>query len=228
MLRSLHRLVSSLALALAAGNLHAQTVQLTDFSIAGPSGLSVTAANLPGADWYGPAGQFVGVLDGESFVTYCVELPQHADFGVSYTNYRPVDGVTAFGADKAQDLARLISYVGMRPRWSTDSAMVQAAVWEVVHETGRDYSFTSGDVQATGLDGPTQDWLDSFDWAAMIRTMPTVGVGALVSPTNQDFLTVSPVPEPGTYALLGLGLGLVAAATRRRGAGAARSAAAAH
>lgn len=216
MSRRLPSLLCALALAGCVAGLRAEIVRLDDFTILGPSGLSVTTSNLGGASWYGPAGQFSGTLDGASFVTYCVDLPQKADFGVSYTVYRPVDGVTAFGAEKAGDLARLISYVGMSPRWSTESAMVQAAVWEVVHETGRDYGFTSGDVRASGLDVATQDWLDAFDWTAVHATVATVSVGALASPTNQDFLTVSPVPEPGTYALLALGLGLVAAVSRRR------------
>ncbi|MBL8327292.1 MAG: PEP-CTERM sorting domain-containing protein [Rubrivivax sp.] len=167
------------------------------------------------------------MLNGNSFVTYCVDMPQHADFGVTYTNYHRVDGATAFGAEKAQDLARLVTYVGLSPQYSTDSAMVQAAIWEVVHETGRNYSFTSGDVVATGLDASTQDWLDAFDWAAMRSTTAAFDVSALASATNQDFLITTPIPEPSTYALMALGLGLVGFAARRRTASAAAPVAAA-
>jgi PEP-CTERM motif len=216
MLHVLRRLVPVLALAAATG-VQADVVKLTDFTIAGPSGLNVSASHI-GASWYGAAGQFSGLLNGNSFVTYCVEMPQYADFGVSYDHYRQVDGVTAFGAEKAEDLSRLISYVGMAPQWSTDSAMVQAAIWEVVHETGRNYSFTSGDVLASGLDSSTQDWLNAFDWAAMKATNPTWNIAALTSAQHQDLLVAQPIPEPGTYALMALGLGLVAYTARRRNA----------
>ena len=221
MLHSLRHLAPALtlatALAAATTGAQADVVQLNDFSIAGPSGLNVVAQHI-GASWYGAAGQFSGQLNGNSFVTYCVDLPQYADFGVSYSNYQRVDGVSAFGAEKAEDLSRLISYVGMTPQWSTDSAMVQAAVWEVVHETGRNYSFTSGDVLASGLDSSTQDWLNAFDWAAMKATSPTWQIGALTNPDHQDFLVAQPIPEPSTYALMALGIGLVAYTARRRAA----------
>ncbi len=208
---------SAVSLLVLSGSLAAQadTVKLVDFTIPGPSGLNVVANHI-GASWYGPAGQFTALLNGASFVTYCVELPQLADFGVTYSNYSPVSGVAAFGAEKAQDLAKLVSYVGMSPKYSTDSAMMQAAIWEVVHETGSNYSFTSGDVLASGLDSATQDWLNAFDWNAMKNTTPTYDVGALSSVTNQDFLVTTPIPEPSTYALMALGVGLVGFAARKR------------
>jgi hypothetical protein len=216
MTRHLSRRLGALVVALLAASAHADSVRLDDFAIPGPSGLAVTVGHMPGVGWHGAAGQFAGVLDAASFLTYCVELPQHADFGTLYTNYAPVDGAVAFGAAKADDLARLVSHLGMSPRWSTESALAQAAIWEVVHEPGRSYSFTGGEVRAQGLDAQTQDWLDGFDWSAALQATPVVRIGALASPTNQDFLTVTPVPEPGTYALLGLGLGLVALAARRQ------------
>lgn len=216
MSRRLSRRLGALVMALLGASAQAESVRLDDFAIPGPSGLSVTLGHMPGVGWHGAAGQFAGVLDGASFLTYCVELPQHADFGVLYANYSPVDGVSAFGAAKADDLARLVSHLGMSPRWSTESALVQAAIWEVVHEPGRVYSFTGGEVRTQGLDAQTQDWLDGFDWSAALRAAPVVRIGALGSPSHQDFLTVTPVPEPGTYALLGVGLGLVALAARRQ------------
>lgn len=216
MILCLPRLLGVIVTAGLVGLAQAESVRLDDFAIPGPSGLAVTLDHLPHVGWHGAAGQFAGVLDGASFLTYCVELPQHADFGVLYTNYSPVDGVSAFGAEKADDLARLVSHLGMSPRWSTEAAMVQAAIWEVVHEPGRVYSFSGGQVRATGLDAQTQDWLDGFDWAAALQAAPVVRVGAMASPTHQDFLTVTPVPEPQTYALIGLGLGIVLLVAHRR------------
>jgi hypothetical protein len=206
----------AVAMVLSAGMARADEVRLNDFSILGPSGVNVSVANLTGAAWYGAAGQFDASWNGASFATYCVDLQQYASFGATYSDYTRVDGATAWGAQKADDLAKLITYVGMTPKYSTDSAMVQAAIWEVVYEQGTAYSFTSGQVTASGLDQPTQDWLNALDWNAVRQTVATYDIDALVSPAHQDFVVATPVPEPSTYAMMVGGLALVGFAARRR------------
>jgi hypothetical protein len=210
------RIALGLVLALAGFAARAESVRINDFTILGPSGLSVVIDDRPHANWHGAAGQFDATLNGASFATYCLDLQQYASFGVTYSGYQRADATTVFGAAKAEDLAKLLTHVGMSTMYSTDSAMVQAAIWEVVYERGRRYDFGSGNAVTTGLDASTQDWLNALDWKAVRKTTPTFDLDVLVHANQQDLLVATPIPEPSTYALMAGGLAVVGFIARRR------------
>lgn len=191
----------------------ADSVILDDFTFPPGLPLSVSAPA-----YSGPAGQFTGLLNGNSFVTYCTDLAQTFQFDVLYTDYSVVSGVTAWGAQKSLDLDKLISAaIGSGvPTDNAQSAAVQAAVWEVIYETSGTYDLGSGSFIGTSSDAGVQTYLNSINWAGIAAGPVTHHVDQLYSRSHQDFMVTTPVPEPGTYALLLAGLAGIGFVARRR------------
>ena len=106
------------------------------------------------------------------------------------------------------------------------SASLQLAIWEIVYDTdkfnanGGHYYLNSGDFYSTGNSAgnpqevvdQAQIWLDHLlEYSYGIYT-----VRGYVSPNKQDVIVFTPIPEPGTYALMLAGLGLLGFVGRRR------------
>lgn len=197
------------------------TLKLDGWANPEPSYVTVAATDSTLNYANGGAGPIAITLDGASFTTYCTDLPQDWPDGVA--SYSRVDGVTAWGAQKAGDLGRLFTYVGgLGPVGKERGAAIQAAVWEILYENSGAYSFAGGDIQTFGTDGVVgagpnpQAALDAIDWNEVMATNSTYKIDQLYSGTYQDFMVAAPVPEPSTYALLLGGLGLVGFVARRR------------
>lgn len=213
MSHSLIRAAAVLALGGAALAAQADTVKLTDFTFSPATSLSVSVPS-----YSGPAGQYTGLLNGSSFTTYCTELKQTIGFGTLYTDFSIVDGVTAWGAAKSQDLNRALSYFaasGM-PTDAATSAAAQAVVWEILNETGSSYDFGSGSFVASSGDAATQAALNAVNWATIQGTAITVTVDQLYSREHQNLLVTTPVPEPSAYAMVLAGFGVLGFVARRR------------
>jgi len=200
--------------ALAAGLLvgaaaaHADTVTLTDYTYA-----PATAVTVGAPSYSGGAGQFSGFLNGASFTTYCTELTQDLFFGETYTDYSVVDGVTAWGAAKATMLGQLLTAVAQQSYVSNadKSAVIQAAIWEIIYESSGSYGFGSGTFTATST-APLGD----INWAGFAGAPSLYKVDQLHSEGHQDLLVITAVPEPSTYALMLAGLAGIGFVARRR------------
>ncbi len=172
----------------------------------------------PPAGSYVGGGQMAGTFNSQSFLAYCVEISILVSFGPVYTDYTLVSGAVGFGT-RAAHLASLMTWAsaaGM-PSDAAQSAALQAAVWEVVHETtGGPYSFTGGKLKTTSQSATTQAALNNIqaNWSTILTTAPAYTVSRLDGGT-QDLLTFAPVPEAGTLAMMVVGLAGVAAARRR-------------
>lgn len=173
----------------------------------------------PPAGQYLGAGRMSGLLNGNSFDTYCVQINVFVGFGTTYTDYSIFNGAAGFG-DRAADLAKLITWASAagQPTNAADSSALQAAVWEIVHETtAGPYSFTAGKLKTASNSAATQAALTNIEnnWATIASTVPMYTVSRLDGAT-QDLLIYAPVPEAGTWAMMALGLMGVGAAARKR------------
>ena len=112
-----------------------------------PKGAIAHVSTVPVSSGNFYAGEIYGLLDGNSFLTYCVELFQGASIGVTYIDYTIVSGVMAWGAPKSVALDHLMSYIALTGYGgnTAQSATVQATVWEIIQETAVvPYGFTTG------------------------------------------------------------------------------------
>lgn len=158
--------------------------------------------------------------NGTSFLAYCIDPFQWASSTpTAYTQ----SSLSSLGSSQAADVTRLYSqsYASTSGN-NANSAAFQLALWELANDDG---VLTSGAVRTTSSTN------DSIVAAAnnMISNAKTGAAGSsnysfnlYTNSNQQDFLvasvsSVSPVPEPNTYALMIAGLGLIGfTASRRR------------
>lgn len=147
-----------------------------------------------------------------NFRAFCIDLGQNISFGTTYTfSTGPVEGAPVPGGPMGVAKANLLRELWGRHFTSistnVEGSAFQIAVWEIVFDSGLDFS--SGVVQVNGNSNvllTAQGYLASLDG----NTNAFAPVYALVSDSTQDML----VPAPGALALVGLG-GLIAARRRR-------------
>lgn len=220
------------ALAALAAPAFAIGVNMTDFVHLPPKGVTTTGTQ----NYSGQAGEFIGTIvsdasassavagtsafsTGDSFTAYCAELTQQFSFGVTY-DYALFAGSAYFTAQKEADLSRLFTGTASFVVDSTTSAAMQAAIWEIIYETGSAYNLNAGAFSATPGD-PS----DTASFAAFASINGILGslasysasytIGVLSNGTTQDFV-IATIPEPGTWALLVAGLGITGLIARRR------------
>jgi PEP-CTERM motif len=204
------------------------TVNMTDFTFTPPSVVTVNDANDAANNYGGVAGQFSGAMGSAgnrtgrtasasastSFTAYCVELSQNFAFSVDY-DYTMVSGLSYFGADKASDLSRLFFAAQNFVVDGITSAALQAAVWEIVYEDASSYDLGSGTFTGSG-NASAFATVNSFLTKLDSYSDAYYQLGVLVNGQRQNFVVPTPVPEPGTWALMAAGLGALGFIARRR------------
>lgn len=193
--------------------------------------------DLPGG--VGPRDQgttrFHGVRTGgtdtlvpNDFRAYCVEIGETLGEGGQTHNYVTnllgstttgggISGPVTFDATRTANLQKLWgNFYGSIGGNAALSAAFQLAQWEItfdndmtlVSQTGAKMWVEVADAQA-GITDVAQGWLDAITGGTAVNQQQL----ALISSENlQDLVT--PVPEPATFAVMGLGL--LAALKRRR------------
>ena len=130
----------------------------------------------------------------------------------------PVGVLTAVGADAAMNVA--IGFTGIVSFAFSSVDAGEIGIWSGMNGTGTRLGGLAVTANATGCDAATPLCLfstASFDLGANVAKSLTFGDAASLTVVFDD-VTVTAVPEPETYALMGLGLALVAGIARRRAA----------
>ena len=204
------------------GVAHADTVSITGFR----DGLSAVA-DLNTPNNISPrAGEYVGLWNGNSFHSVCVDVEHYLSFGNSYSNYT-AKTASAYGLSAAQEslLNKLYTnhYAGSRSS-NEKAAAFQIAAWEIRYDGGSALNLYDGLFKmGTGGNDNARDqaatWLSSLsgknsgNWTFTV--LDSVG-DRLDQTSHQDLLVTMPVPEPSEMALFLAGLGLMGAVARRR------------
>lgn len=204
--------------------------------------LSREASNYGGA--FG-GGEFVasGVSvfngAGDSFLTFCLEFTEHISLGTNYyvkVNTGAVNGGNSTAATYAGDISGTSTFdpLSNATAWlytqyrnntlsgfinnNTSANSLQLAIWNLEGElTG---SAAASALSAYNSDTVAQGWVAAATGAGWtdIGNVRVLNLYTDASFTNraQDQLYLAPIPEPETYALMGLGLGLLGFVARRR------------
>jgi hypothetical protein len=141
------------------------------------------------------------------------------ELGPYFGNAPSAVGVlTAVGADAAMNVA--IGFTGIVSFAFSSVDAGEIGIWSGMNGTGTRLGGLAVTANATGCDAATPLCLfstASFDLGANVAKSLTFGDAASLTVVFDD-VTVTAVPEPETYALMGLGLALVAGIARRRAA----------
>lgn len=158
--------------------------------------------------------------NGTSFLAYCIDPFQWASSTpTAYT----LSSLSSLGSSQAADVTKLYSQsYASTGGHNVNSAAFQLALWELANDDG---ILTSGAVHTTSSTNASVVAAAN----SMISNAKTGAAGPgnysfnlYTNSNQQDFLvasvsSVSPVPEPNTYALMIAGLGLIGfTASRRR------------
>ncbi|MBB5204534.1 hypothetical protein HNQ51_001848 [Inhella inkyongensis] len=222
------------ALAAAGLMLVGGAVQALELSYGGTAGVSVTANSSTGGSNQLVSRYTAGTMTyqdraGNSFAAFCVEPSQRFANGANGFVDFTIGSFSAATEARLEALysTSFASTVGN----SAQAAAFQLAIWEIVNEApGQPMSlaFGSGSIYLTGthVGNAAQNLAMTNTLRASAQSMLTAAqnytgpnlyqVSYLSNGTFQDMVIAQAVPEPATYALMGLGLLVIGLRKRRQ------------
>lgn len=160
-----------------------------------------------------------GSYNNASFETYCIEITE--SFGLpsdDMSGYDIVKGSTyagwAFNPATAGKIGQLMTYAdtlnaNTGPADKFESAGLQLAIWEVIYEPAANgYNVTSNTFWANGQTAAATTFATTL-LSGFSSTASLYNVDVVRKAGSQDFLVLTPVPEPEGYALAFAGLACI-------------------
>ncbi|MEO5695869.1 MAG: PEP-CTERM sorting domain-containing protein [Burkholderiaceae bacterium] len=196
----------------------ATTLVQNSYFHGGPSSVLLSGSATPNSGTVN-AGEFSGLFNGASFLSYCIELNQTFTFGTTYTDYTLTSAVPRLTAPQTTQIGQLLTAAGgfSAALTASRSAAVQAGIWEIVYENaGGPFSLGTGNFMAAPGSVLATDITAVNGFLANLGSYSATAFNVLQSRDHQDFIT--PVPEPETYALMMAGLAGIGFVARRRNA----------
>lgn len=222
-------LTTALTLGLAA-LAHAGNITVTNYTTPdgqGSGDITTTAVGAPDTPYSYYTGPVVFTLsDNSNLTVYCVDLNHFLETSATYmltplTTNGEGQSISEFNSNRIGHIAA-IGAAALKAGGINNldlAAAAQAAIWDI--------SYQSDSVTSVSNDGPTgpiaQDIITFLNDA-----FPNVGYATALQPFGQYWPTntgasqemvvgfASGVPEPGTWAMLGIGFGLMAAVGWRK------------
>jgi len=217
--------IAGMSLLVSAGEASASTLNVTSTSVVYPASPAVTASihlTSPSVNYssvYVSPQYLTGTLDGNAvqLFAYCVDILSYSGPGtfnvVSLLDY--LGGNTT----KYNQLAALIAAAGGPANKYADGA-AQAAVWEAIYDNNP-YDAASGNFWMNNVQNDPTLVADANSLLAQaVSNAGTTGSNLqLFVATNSNaqdmlFWTVTPVPEPASWAMMLLGFGFIGGAMR--------------
>ena len=219
---ALTRTLLTASLTLAASLAQASPVKLTGFS-QGYENIDTSLSDVLGV------GQFKGTINlgggVQEFLTFCTDIYQPFTWNTTYQHELVANGSTyGFTLAQADLLGKLYTVAGAIDS-TTKSVAFQLSIWEILYDTNRATSLTSGTfyLQSGGsqaVRAQATSWL-----ASLSNVTSEYQVQRLYNASAQDFILAqrtpqtpraNDVPEPGTWALGGIALAAMLAARGRK------------
>lgn len=160
----------------------------------------------------------------KTILNFCVDIDQSISFNTLYSDYSiaPTGSANGFNSTQAELLGKLFTAAGLIDN-RIEGAAFQLASWEIMADwTSPNLSngkFSVG-AQAAGSDGASAVALANSWLTELPGITSQFNVTKLYSPTAQDQMFATAVPEPGSWALAGVALAAAFVGGRKRRAAA--------
>lgn len=153
----------------------------------------------------------------QSFTVYCADLFSIAGaFGSQFQydkiDYSPSNFAGAIEPANITSLSKLFTFnSGPTNTSAIKSAGMQLAVWEILYDGNGTVDLTTGNFQSGTAPAAAVNWANIL-LAGAANSSPSYSVILfadevyLRSPTHQNFITASPIPEPTSLSLIFAGI----------------------
>jgi hypothetical protein len=141
------------------------------------------------------------------FESWCVDIFQNTYFNQVVTDYQSEASGASLGT-KLTSIQRLAAEALGQVHDAGTSAAFQMAIWEILNEEGSSFSLSSGNFLAYNASNGNNSVDIADEWLRHLESFSSneFNLTTFVSPTRQDLVTFTKVPEPATLATFGIGL----------------------